>query len=392
MNRRRSLAVALGVVAPLLLSGSFVQSPSAEPGNLCNPGWYTQLESDPSTPAPYGNNVDTGYAEFFFVQDPRIKLVLKGSFPMVRFVSFQTYTSLRFAVAGALFDYQVTMDPGSLNPYVPGAAVDRSPRAYTITILPPAAPASSPNVLRMGDDPLQQFIVRFYSPDAGVALQPADLPKVYAYYWASGLPAPCPSFLSVPFPHELSPGLPAPQPGTGVTFVPFSDIGMVNSAVPFYWSSYNHMALGEVAVIRFRAPSFVNTHSGSGTFPDPGALDMRYWSLSGLDPTTWVTFGGLPDWMALPPDANGYVTVVVSRSPVVQAHAATRGHNFILDQRSPAVDPGTESVIFAYRNLLPSPSFMPDFTDSSTYPAAYVPTGLICSEDAYLQNLCDPPA
>ncbi len=374
---------------------SFIQSPwksRMAVNNLCDPKWFNQLDTDPSTPAPYMNEAYTGYSESFFFLNPKIKLVLKGSFPMVRFFSVETYNHvpnslLNFTAVSALFDYQITMDPGSFNPYLPGATVDASPRNYTIEIMPQDAISSASNILRMGTSSLQEIILRFYSPDEGVILSPANLPRIYAYYTDSGLPAPCPTFISLPsikrLPFQIFFPDATPESGETITFKSTAiEDAMPNSAIPSYLYSYHDMSKEQVAVVRFKAPTFVNTHSGAGTFPTE-TMDTRYWSLSAIDPLTSMTFGGIADYVAMQ-DADGYVTVVVSNSMKTQAQAQAWGQNFILDKRNPL---SSSAIILAYRNVLPSSDFWPNL---EAYPAGYYPTGLICSESDYLADKCNP--
>lgn len=359
--------------------------------NECDPKWFNQLDTNPLTSAPYMNEAYTGYSESFFLLNPEIKLVLEGNFPMARFFSAETYnhvskTILNFTAASALFDYQIAMDADSFNPYLPGSAVDASPRNYTIEIIPQDAISSASNILRMGTSSLQEIILRFYSPDEEVTLSSADLPNVYAYYTGSGLPAPCPTFISMPsikrMPFQIFfPGA-TPESGATITFKSAAaGSAMPNSAIPSYLFSYHNMNKGQAAVVRFKAPTFVNTHSGTGTFPTE-TMDTRYWSLSVVDPLTSMTFGGIADYVARQ-DAAGYVTVVVSNSLKVQSQAQARGQNFILDKRNPLAS----TIIFIYRNVLPSSSFWPD---PAVYPANYYPTGLICGENDYLAGNCNP--
>ena len=165
-----------------------------------------------------------------------------------------------------------------------------------------------------------------------------------------------------------------------------------NAAVPSYLASCNNMATsGQIAVIRFKEPSFVNTHyvTTTGqppTFPD-GMSDVRYWSLSEGDPTNSTTVSGLVDYAARPADANGDVTVVVSGSQAVEDKARQLGQSFILDKRSA----DATSVIFVYRNVLPSPDF---WNGTDPYPQPFWPTGVICSDADYLagSSNCSPTA
>jgi catechol 2,3-dioxygenase-like lactoylglutathione lyase family enzyme len=408
MNGAWRLSVISALAAPLLLAAGLPAAFAALPArNECNPRWLTQLETDPGTPAPYFNNVDTGYAEAHFLQGPgaRIRLELTGSFPPVRFISFQTYTSRHFAIVspdGILSDSEITMDAGSVNPFVAGAPTDPLlAHDYTIQILPHEAPTGPwLNVLRMGpgDDPLQELTVRFYSPDDQVDLTQSTqhpLPRVHAYFLDSGRPAPCPIFIPVP-PLPSKTYTCAQVGGPTIAFdliTPASNVPHYNAAIPAYLVSCNSMTLGQVAVVRFKAPTFVNTHWVTATgqpqsFPDPDTLDVRYWSIGAQDPTNTTTFGGVADWSARV-DAGGNVTLVVSNDADVQQLAGQLQQNFLLDTRQPTADPTHEQILFIYRNLLPLPAF---WNGTDPYPADYAPTGQICDASVYLASGGNCPA
>ncbi|MEQ1877751.1 MAG: hypothetical protein ABL958_13990 [Bdellovibrionia bacterium] len=388
-------------IAKIALALMAMTLPVSALGDQCDPHWLlNQLDTSLNTPKPYLNNIDTAYTENYFILDPRVKLVLKGSIPKVRFFSITTANaeipnigkSIR---SGYLFDYQLIMDAGSINPMIPGNPVNSTRTDFTLELLPPpkSATSSAPNVIHLADTtPIQTILVRYYSPDVGLSITPDILPTIYSEFVEDGSPAPCPYFLSPPTITNvpLPPSYGSPDPSTKVTFTEYSSAGGgSNAAAPFYLAARNSMKSGQVAVIRLKSPHFINTRSGTGLFPDPNTYDMRYWSLNVGDPTISNTVGGLPDYLAKL-DARGYVTLVVSRdsSGQIQTAAASRGQNFIPDRRNPRAT----SMLFMYRNLLVSPSFLetdPKNPNLKIYPPEYLPIGVICEAADYLADKCN---
>ena len=57
-------------------------------------------------------------------------LKIQGQYPHARYFSFETYTAESQAMDG-LYDAQIAPDPGSVNPYVPGAHRNSEHRATT---------------------------------------------------------------------------------------------------------------------------------------------------------------------------------------------------------------------------------------------------------------------
>jgi len=379
------LALAPGCSGDAALSGpeTGVGAGTLEGG--CTIKWLGTLDTDLNHPKDLGNDLSAAYASFLVTPNPRLKYILRGSFPMVRFLSVQTYSAQTlFGTVSYLYDYQTTMDAGSFNPYQPGVAVNAWPRSYTVEFVPAAIPSAAPNVVRMGTSFLEELMMRFYSPDSGIALSTSDLPSVSVYDTATGSSTLCRADFSgiagAYTPRTPSDAEPIPEGGSRTFSFKLGNWTSQGNAAATYLGAQSYVLIGEVAVIRFKAPGFANTHSGMGCFP--GGTDSRYWSLCADDAHSSQVFGCLPDYLASP-DANGDVTVVVSTSSAVQAQAGELGQNFLFDPR-----PASSTMGFTFRILLPSPSFMPDPT---VYPAAFLPTGRVCTESEYLCGACVLP-
>ena len=70
--------------------------------------------------------------------------MLHGQFPHARFFSLTT-SSVLGVIRGHLYDVNIKPDPGSTNPYLPGANRNAAHRSYTVTVVdqPTRAPATN---------------------------------------------------------------------------------------------------------------------------------------------------------------------------------------------------------------------------------------------------------
>ena len=70
-----------------------------------------------------GIDANNGYFTANFALPPHSNIILHGQFPHARFYSFTTYGTVNGTVGVAtswIFDYQLSPDPGSQNPFQPG--------------------------------------------------------------------------------------------------------------------------------------------------------------------------------------------------------------------------------------------------------------------------------
>jgi hypothetical protein len=171
---RRCLVVA----AVAVVVGSIVFSPAAALASSAgvNPqcSWNIQIggsQADATFP-------DTGarYWGAAFQIPPGGYLEIQGQYPHARYFSFETYTAESQAIDG-LYDAQIAPDPGSVNPYVPGAHRDSEHRDYTVYIVNGKVPTSgrAPNTIYTSttdgskSEPtgFAQIGYRIYLPDIG---------------------------------------------------------------------------------------------------------------------------------------------------------------------------------------------------------------------------------
>src|SRR5688500_644509 len=98
---------------------------------------------------------------------PGTRIRIEGQYPHSRYISWNVYDAAARPI-DALSDVELAPDPGSSNPFLPGADRTVTQRSYTafIEVGPrPAQPA--PNTLYTGDSRGGTFLYRVYVPDAG---------------------------------------------------------------------------------------------------------------------------------------------------------------------------------------------------------------------------------
>ena len=104
-------------------------------------------------------------------------LTLKGKFAHSRYMQFSLYLDDPdmggyTATGEAMVDHRIEPDPGSENPFVPGADRSVEKRDYTIRIVNAEIPADDserePNTMYAGTGAQWQIVYRVYVPDQGL--------------------------------------------------------------------------------------------------------------------------------------------------------------------------------------------------------------------------------
>jgi len=117
---------------------------------------------------------------------------------------------------------------------------------------------------------------------------------------------------------------------------------------------------------------------GEGLFSSQA--QVRYWSLCEINFPNNQGLVCLVDHLTAP-DSEGFVTVVNGGGTEIQQEANRRGYYYIPDMR-PA---DTKMVLYAFRNILPSP----EFKESQQYKGDYNPKIHICSRQEFLSRKCE---
>lgn len=401
----------------------------------CTLHWgSTMLETGITGPKGGYGDTHTAYAIFGIEPDATTVYRIKGEFPYARYMSIES-SELR-TVAGTTFswdfdaiqDHEITPDLGSTNPFTPGEELSVQPRNFTVDVVP--AGAQWPDAINRLDVPTNEFPIRIWLrivlPN-NTPLTREDLPIIEAYDLATGSPKEClqAQFVNTPesitetedlrmaraiydveffgpqtdsadlksssaqddVPQELLLSLTfslVPEKWWPFDFKVIENFRFEgNSAIPGYSYGLTQMASGKVALVKFKAPTHVDTGPDATTF-DPEDKDMRYWSLCVLDIFNGKGLACLPDSLTKKDD-QGFVTIVYGPAGgAVESKAKTLGYNFLPDNRE-ALGIPDQPLTLVYRQILPSESF----SQTSLHKGKYLPTARVCSSKMFLLGFCD---
>ncbi|MFM8270692.1 MAG: hypothetical protein ACKN9V_10935 [Pseudomonadota bacterium] len=357
----------------VLASVSFAQE--------CSHLWQTDLKTGTIGPKGYLGDTHAAYGIMAFLNQQNRYYVIKGQFPQARFFSVETYNGRKNGAGSSLVDSKMVPDPGSLNPFTDGTPIDTPHRNYTIIIAPEGTPQKGANQIPFRrNERFVSFYIRYYFPNKGLPVSLSDLPRVEAYDLDTGEPASCSKSWTVenftPYPQFL--GLLSQDPPGVFSFQQAQWNKGANSAVGKYAEGHSQMSFDEVALIRFKAPTYVNTFTAQGLFNSDA--QVRYWSLCATNFPNNQGLACLADQFTTP-DEKGYVTVVNGSGEEIQKEALKRGYYFIPDMRPP----NSQMVLFPFRNILPSKTFK----ENQQYQGDFNPKIRICHKDDFLEGTCE---
>jgi hypothetical protein len=347
----------------------------------CSHLWQSDLATGTIGPKGYLGDTHAAYGIQAFLNDGTKYYVVKGRFPKARFFSVETYEGRKNGTGKSVFDSHIIPDSDSVNPFTEGVALNAEPRDYTLFIAPEGSPQFGPNQLNFTKRQRYiSFYIRYYVPSFGAQVTVADLPQVEAYDLKTRQPTSCSKSWPVEnftnYPQFLG-GL-SDKPEGVFSFGQAKWNKGANSAVGKYAEGHSEMRFDEVALIRFKAPTFFNSFSGLGTFNS--SAQVRYWSLCEKNLPNNQGLVCLADYLT-PPDKNGYVTVVTGSGEDIKAEAGRRGYYFMPDMRPK----NAVMILFAFRNILPSA----DFKQNEQYKGDYNPRMRICKESEFLEGSCE---
>ena len=350
---------------------------------------------------------------------PGTRIRIDGIFPYARYTSWNAYDPVLRPFAKKS-DFELVPDPGSANPFLPGA--DRTTpiaqRHYTLFITFDPSDHPGPNTIYV--DPAQHpsgvFTLRVYVPDkgrdttGGVGLpqvtwestssdgppaitsacrgveKPSSTTLTDAYAAmagpAGGPPYPgrnppvwhkfeniCYAGRDLLFDNQIADGLPdSGQDPCGS----FGSGGFLSNIDNAYVYAFLTRGFGPIAVFRGRAPTFAATYPNAPVMP--GGVQLRYWSFCQNDPYTQRYIGCRRDDQVRV-DRDGNYTIVVSQA----ADWPTAAQKRCRDASWIPWGPQPEGLM-AYRHMLPDPSFHEAIQNTSrgqeaAQMGAYYPTG-----------------
>jgi hypothetical protein len=319
---------------------------------------------------------------------------LRGQFPHARYTSVTVYTGQSQSIDG-LHDTQIVPDPGSTNPFLPGADRTATQRSYTLRIVYGQVPAGgrAPNTIYTTDadgsksgTPLSKFSLRIYEGDRGTGITGGVPLPTMTIVTALGLRIPVPQCPDVNLPdlgitsllagtsppaalpldipigggedppvwHKFTSTLGSLLTNAGGGDSALAELaedlvgsgGFGDNADNKYVSTAFSAAFGKVLAFRAKAPTFPATGDGQ---PTMGTGQLRYWSFCTNAQTTQVYACTADDQTPL--DADGDYTVVLSSAADRPANA-TRACGVAWLPTGPL----SKSIVIL-RNMLPAPSF-----------------------------------
>jgi hypothetical protein len=335
-----------------------------------------------------------------YVAVPGLRLRIHGRFPHARYMSFNLY-DLEARPIDALADVELNPDPGSSNPFAPGADRTGEARDYTVFVDFGAPPATrAPNTVYAGagqggtPNIAGLLIYRIYLPDAGRNdTGDVGLPTV-TLQTANGGPAPrsaCADLQRQSVPKALndgiaaSNGLPIPEVGevpgtnpprwakftslprtvTDALFVnPYADAfraladtlpidqlggagGFLSNTHNAYMTTATNRSRGRVLITRMRAPTFADTRPGPSRMP---TAQLRYFSFCQNEIATQRFIACVTDDRTAV-GRDGYMTFAVS-TPADRPANATAACGVTWLPWGPV-----QEGILIYRHMLPDPGF-----------------------------------
>jgi hypothetical protein len=360
------------------------------------------------------------YWSAHYTAEAGTRIRIDGIYPYARYTSWNVYDPVLRPFAKKS-DFELQPDPGSANPFLPGAnrLTPVSQRHYTLYITFSATDAPGPNVIYVDPSkhPAGVFTLRVYVPDKGLdATGGVGLPQVtWESTSASGPPAagsPCQSLekptssaVTAAYAAQNGPDAGPPYPGhsppdwhkfvnvcqSGADLLfdnqfgdqlpnsgqnpcgNFGSGGFLSNLDNAYVYSFISRGFGPIVVFHALAPTFAATYPAAPTMPS--GVQVRYWSFCQNDPFTQRYVGCRRDDQAALGSTGDY-TLVVSQ-PADWPKPA--------QQRCSGVTswipwgPQTDGVMI-YRQMLPDASFTQAIQNVSygserQQMGAYYPTG-----------------
>lgn len=284
---------------------------------------------------------NASYYVFPYEVNPDTEIVIKGQFPYARYMSFTLIGQIDTVIATAP-DQALIPDPGSTNPFLPGANWNANNRNYTIKIRPTAPPQGSEHFVpeagnntfyagTLKDGSQNRFGLiglRIYVPSLGYdKTGGVELPKitycaVERDYRKTKLAR---VFQKNELPENPLNSISILNKKTSIHHcsdivgqncdLTWSRIGVIATRIlqpdlntVYIVSEQIKRDPGKLLFIRWKAPTFPDTYHNIGIL---GNENMRYWSMSFITRVGLLGLYTLSDFQTIV-DKKGYVNLVIS--------------------------------------------------------------------------------
>lgn len=299
--------------------------PSNESNNDCSATWSPAVNGKVPYMVPFYPEVEAAYWMLPMSTDPEVfdnpvAYQLKGQFPYARYMSFHTYDATTGDFVTSLKDVDISPDKGSINPYQKAVKRDRGNRDYTLWVIPEGANlpqlSHAKNIMVIPKSVTSApSVLRVYRPDNGRGMNGGvPLPTVTAFDANTGQAVNKCAPLHLITPKSIEEGEDARRFDRSITISPNIRHYRSNGA-GFYPNKHNAYLvteldrdLGELAAIKFKAPTTPLTQSGKGMFHH--SEQVRYWSYClGGELASNTSFCLVDDQALI--DENGYVSIIL---------------------------------------------------------------------------------
>jgi len=395
--KRLTTAFAVVVTCSQLAWG---EAGTPDPGCLATDAWHTQGSVKTDTLGIRNSNYPEENATYWgtvFELPAGTVLRVKGRYPQARYMALQIYDDNR-NVIDAINDATINPDPGQNNPFRTGTAQG----TYTLNVVFGRKPIRPPppNTIYTNGVARILLLYRIY-----YSTNPADLtggttnPVLPVISLGSVAMATCPVRPIVVPEDDLvwgrvdnsdfSGAIPPPSARMPATTPPFWQLSVTGPNTPYYPSQDNSYMSAvvsreffappynyDMAVIRIKAPTFVNTQAGEPPYWSTTTRQLRFWSICSDEPQTTGVVRCAPDYQT--PLRDGYATVVISdpsnrpSAEVLAQHAAKwipwgalmPGDTVYdeYDQPKTNADGVFYQGLVLYRQTMPNPGWSQSFT------------------------------
>ena len=309
----------------------------------CSPGIEHHWIHQPSDSYLFRGDHNCSYNIFPYEVDPKIEIVITGRYPYARYFSLTVIGQVNLFVASAV-DHELIPDPGSTNPFLPGANWDAKNRNYTFKIRFTAPPEGSTHfVPGAGNNIIYAGTLANGAPNLhGFIILRVYVASIGYDQITGGVGFPTISYCAArQYKGHLSPARLEAQNSNQISdsftnYVDFNNyVNTRNSqdmdgsrTCDLTWRTLSRIVevispdsntvyiisdqiqrdLGRLLFIRWKAPTFPDTFHNIGIVANE---DTRYWSMTFLTPVGIIGLYTLGDFQTII-DNKGYVNLVIS--------------------------------------------------------------------------------
>ncbi|MDE5414255.1 hypothetical protein [Alkalihalobacterium chitinilyticum] len=320
------------------------------------PGPHQNWIYQPSNSYFFLGDHNASYYTFPYEVDPKTEIVIRGRYPYARYFTFNIASIPSHRLVDSVVGRELIPDPGSTNPFMPGANWDATNRNYTLRIrftAPPEGsnhfvPGAGNNVIYAGTfkngepNRFGMIVLRIYVPSIGYdKTGGVDLPFItYSSEKDKGHRTHCNFESSSLYSAELQNT--NQQNNNQQNQMDFDDFINLNyfansnkrnnikmdfrQGYDLTWKRFAPRFLqpegntvytlsnlidrdpDKLLFIRWKAPTFPDTYRNFGIVGDE---DMQYWSMSFITPIGLAGLYTISDYQTII-DKSGYVNLVIS--------------------------------------------------------------------------------